>query len=120
MEEEKLVEKSVNKIVNMRQAINLISDGDNITISGFGPYLMPLALIREIIRQKKKDLELTSVGEAWAADILVGANCINKIRMSNYMFEGFGRCYNFSRAVENGDIIVEDYSHFGITSRLFA
>ncbi len=101
-------------------AVRLIEDGDNLTISGFGQYTIPMALVREIIRQKKKNLELTSIGEALAADMLVGAGCISKIRMSNYMFEGLGRCYNFCRGVEQGTIKVEDYSHFGITSRLFA
>jgi len=110
----------INKVIEVSEAVELINDGDNITISGFGPYIMPMALVREIIKQGKKKLELTSVGEAWAADLLIGAKCITKIRLSNYMFEGFGRCYNFSRAVEGGIVQVEDYSHFGITNRLFA
>jgi len=114
------LKKIKNKITGIEMAIELIEDGDNLTISGFGPYTMPMALVREIIRQSKKNLELTSIGEALAADMLVGAGCIKKIRMSNYMFEGYGRCYNFSRGVEQGTIQVEDYSHFGITNRLFA
>jgi acyl CoA:acetate/3-ketoacid CoA transferase alpha subunit len=73
-----------------------------------------------MIRQGKRNLELTSMGECWAADFLSGAGRLRRVRLSNYMFEGFGRCMNFSRSVQEGSLQVEDYSHFGITSRLFA
>ena len=109
-----------NKVLSIEKAVELINDGDNLTISGFAHSLAPIALVREIIRQGRKNLDLTSMGECWAADLLSGAGCLSKVRLSNYMFEGFGRCMNFSRAVQQGDLEVEDYSHFGITSRLFA
>ena len=109
-----------NKVLSIKKAVELINDGDNLTISGFAHSLAPIALVREIIRQGRKNLALTSMGECWAADLLSGAGCLSKVRLSNYMFEGFGRCMNFSRAVQQGDLEVEDYSHFGITSRLFA
>jgi len=109
-----------NKIIKIKQAVEMIPDGAHITFSGFAHSLVPMAIVREIIRQKKSNFELSSMGEAWAADMLIGAGCIKKIRLSNYMFEGYGRCYNFSHAVENGEIEVEDYSHFGITSRFYA
>ena len=109
-----------SKVVSISEAVALIHDGDNLTLSGFAHSLAPVALVREIIRQGKQDLELTSMGECWAADLLSGAGCLSRVRLSNYMFEGFGRCMNFSRAAQQGDLEVEDYSHFGITSRLFA
>ncbi len=109
-----------NKVLSIKKAVELINDGDNLTISGFAHSLAPIALVREIIRQGRKNLALTSMGECWAADLLSGAGCLPKVGRSNYMFEGCGGCMNFSRAVQQGDLEVEDYSHFGITSRLFA
>jgi glutaconate CoA-transferase subunit A len=112
--------KAKQKVTTIEKAVALINDGDNLSISGFAHSLAPLAIVREIIRQGKKNLELSSMGECWAADFFSAAGCLRRTRLSNYMFEGFGRCMNFSRAVQEGRIQVEDYSHFGITSRLYA
>ncbi len=109
-----------SKVTSAREAIASIPDGSNLTCGGFAHSLTPIALVHELIRQGKKDLDLTSMGECWAADLLTGAGLLRRARLSNYMFEGFGRCMNFSRAVQEGRIEVEDYSHFGITSRLQA
>lgn len=109
-----------SKLISMSDAVVQIEDGHNLTFSGFAHSLAPIALVHEIIRQGKKELELTSMGECWAADLLSGAGCLKRVRLSNYMFEGFGRCMNFSRAVQDGVVQAEDYSHFGITSRFMA
>ena len=111
---------AAGKIVSAAEAVASIPDGSNLTLGGFAHSLTPLALVHELIRQGKKDIDLTSMGECWAADFLAGAGLLKRARLSNYMFEGFGRCMNFSRSVQEGRIEVEDYSHFGITSRLQA
>ena len=109
-----------SKLVSLREAVSTIEDGANLTFSGFAHSLAPIAIVHEIIRQQKRRLELSSMGECWAADLLSGADCLRRARLSNYMFEGYGRCMNFSRGVQDGSIQVEDYSHFGITSRFVA
>lgn len=109
-----------SKVVSLSEAVSQIHDGANLSLSGFGQSLAPLAFVRELIKQGKGDFELSAVGEAWAVDMLCAAKRVKKIRMSNFMFEGFGRCPNFSKAVENGEVEVEDYSHYGMTARLSA
>lgn len=109
-----------NKLISLQEAVGLIQDGSSITFSGFGHTLTPMAFVREMIRQNKKKLHLIGIGEAWAVDMLAGAGLLSKVWLSNFMFEGYGRCRNFSRAVERGDIQVEDCSHFGQISRLHA
>ncbi len=108
------------KVVTLAAAAARIPDGAHLTISGFAHSLAPLALVRELIRQGKGAFELTSMGDCWAADMLAGAGRLVRARLSNYMFEGFGRCPNFSRAVESGALQVDDYSHFAVTSRFLA
>lgn len=111
---------SHSKVIGLAEAAARIPDGAHLTISGFAHSLAPLALVREMIRQGKGNLELTSMGDCWAVDMLAGAGRVKRARFSNYMFEGYGRCPNFSRAVESGEIEVDDYSHFAITSRWMA
>ena len=109
-----------DKVITLQQAASRVPDGAHLTISGFAHSLAPLALVRELIRQGKGNFELSSMGDCWAADMLAGAGRLRRARLSNYMFEGFGRCPNFSRAVEAGEVEADDYSHFGITSRWLA
>ncbi len=111
---------TAGKVCTLQEAASRIPDGAHLTISGFAHSLAPLAMVRELIRQGKKDLELTSMGDCWAVDFLAGAGRVTRARLSNYMFEGFGRCPNFSRAVETGVLRVDDYSHFAVTSRWMA
>lgn len=109
-----------NKFLPLDKAVNIIKPGSSLTFSGFGHSLTPLAFIREMIRQQIKNLHLIGIGEAWAVDMLAGANLLSEVWLSNFMFEGYGRCKNFSRKVENGSIKVEDFSHFGQISRFAA
>jgi glutaconate CoA-transferase, subunit A len=109
-----------SKIISLEEAAGRIPGGAHLTISGFAHSLAPMALVRELIRQGKGSFELTSMGDCWAVDMLAGAGRVVRARLSNYMFEGFGRCPNFSRAVETGALRVDDYSHFAVTSRWMA
>ncbi|MCM3762142.1 hypothetical protein M3212_15325 [Alkalihalobacillus oceani] len=110
----------VSKEITLLEAVSKIKNGTHICFSGFAHSMAPMAFVREMIKHGIKDLEISALGEAWAVDMLAAAGAIKKIRMSNFMFEGWGRCQNFSRAVENGDIEIEDYSHFGMSNRFFA
>src|SRR5699024_5464311 len=109
-----------NKNLNLEEAGKLISSGKSITFSGFGHSMTPMAFIREMIRQQKHNMHLIGLGEAWAADILAGSNSLSKVWLSNFMFEGYGRCKNFSRSVENKEIKAEEFSHFGQINRFYA
>lgn len=109
-----------NKERSLSEVVSWLSNGAHISLSGFAHSLAPMAFVREMIRQNIKNLEISALGEAWAIDMLAAVGAIKKVRMSNFMFEGWGRCQNFSKGVEKGEIEVEDYSHFGISNRFFA
>lgn len=111
---------TADRVVSLREAVSGIQNGWNLTFGGFAHSLAPMALIREILRAGKRDLDLIGVAECWAADLLAGGGALRRVRFSNFMFEGLGRCRNFCRGVEEGDILVEDHSHLGTSSRLAA
>jgi acyl CoA:acetate/3-ketoacid CoA transferase alpha subunit len=60
------------------------------------------------------------MGECWSAEFLAASGQLKRAVFSNYMFEGLGRCQAFSRAVQAGQLQTEDYSHYGVASRLLA
>jgi glutaconate CoA-transferase subunit A len=107
--------------VSLPEAISLIKDGDMLTFSGFTIWRRPMAAIYEIIRQGKKNLHLVEVNGGTHDDMLIGAGCV-KIWESCWIgHELYGKIGgNFSRKVEEGAIICEDYSHVQMLFRLAA
>lgn len=112
--------RTADRVVSLRDAVAGIEHGWNLTFGGFAHLMGPMALVRELIRAGKRDLDLTGVAECWAADMLAGAGALRRVRFSNFMFEGYGRCRNFCREIEAGRLPVEDHSHFGLANRLAA
>lgn len=67
-------------IIDERKAGNIIEDGMAISIGGFITSSHPMAIIRELI--KKKVRNLTVIGSASAGlevDLLIGAGCVKKV-----------------------------------------
>ena len=56
-----------NKVVTLHEAAQIVQDGDVVAIGGTLSAREPIALMRELIRQGKKDL--TTVGGAHGLDI---------------------------------------------------
>lgn len=110
-----------SRILSLKEAAASIPDNSVVTLGGFGVFLQPMAMVREMIRQGKKNISLLSVGEAYAADLLIGGGCVSRVTLASFGFEAVtGRSRNFSKAVEQGKVEVEDYSHFSMASRLMA
>jgi Acyl CoA:acetate/3-ketoacid CoA transferase, alpha subunit len=107
--------------VSLSEAISQIQNGDMLTFSGFTIWRRPMAAIMELIRQGKKDLHLVMVNGGTHDDMLAGAGCV-KIWESCWVgHELYGKIGgNFSRKVEAGEIICEDYSHVQVLYRLTA
>ncbi|WP_066635500.1 CoA transferase subunit A [Desulfolucanica intricata] len=110
-----------NKRMSVSEAVNLINNGDSITFSGFTIWRRPMAMIYEIVRQRKKDLHLMEVNSGTHGEILIGAGCV-KIWESCWIgHELFGKLgANLARKFKNKEIIVEDYSHVHMLMRLQA
>lgn len=109
-----------SKLSAVSEAIATIDPGVELTIAGFAHTLVPLALVRALINTRIAPIHLSALGEAWAADLLAAAQVLGKVRFSNFMFEGWGRCRNFSRGVEQGRITVKDFSHFAMAMGFIA
>ena len=98
------------KLCSMSEAASLIKDGTRLTIGGMAVNNHPMAFVYELIRKGVKDLTLVGHVAADEVDILVGAGCVKKLEISYVGLEEFGLAPNFRRAVENGEIELEEYS----------
>ena len=107
----------MSKVCALEELVDVIEPGMSVSFGGFAHSLTPMAVVRELVRRKVDGLVLVGIAEAWAADMLAGAGALRRLVFSNFMFEGFGLCRNFSRAIETGTVEFEDYSHFALASR---
>jgi acyl CoA:acetate/3-ketoacid CoA transferase alpha subunit len=110
----------MSKVCTLEELVDVIEPGMSVSFGGFAHSLTPMAVVRELVRRKVDRLVLVGIAEAWAADMLTGAGALRRMVFSNFMFEGFGLCRNFSRAIEAGTVEFEDYSHFALASRFSA
>ncbi|MHA1231766.1 MAG: CoA transferase subunit A [Candidatus Helarchaeota archaeon] len=101
---------SEDKIMSLKEAIEqYVEDGDLIGIGGLSFWRKPMAAIREIIRQKKKDLGILTFVGGLDVDMLAGAGCINRVRASFVGMELFGLAPRYRKAAETGKIkIIEE------------
>ncbi|MEM3588045.1 MAG: CoA-transferase [Candidatus Jordarchaeaceae archaeon] len=98
-----------DKLMSLSEAVSLIKNGDLLGIGGMSLYRRPMALTREIIRQRIKDLGILSFIAGLPSDMLIGAKCASRIRSCYVGFEIFGLAPNYRRAAENGDLeIIEE------------
>ncbi|MGX8710197.1 CoA-transferase [Clostridium sp. KNHs216] len=98
------------KLVPIAEAIAKIPDGAKVAIGGSLIRKAPMALIREIVRQKKKDLTLYSWSAGMDFDMLIGAGCVKEAWSSYVGMFNVGMAKNFRRAVEEHRIRFVDMS----------
>ncbi len=111
----------MGKRITVQEAVGMINDGDMITFSGFTIWRRPMAVIYEIIRQRKRNLHLIEVNSGTHGDMLVGAGCVKVWESCWIGHELFGKLGgNLDRKVRNGEVITEDYSHHQMLLRMAA
>ena len=110
----------MTKLLPLSDAVKqYIHSGDTVYAAGF-THLIPFAAAHEMIRQGIKDLTLARATPDLIYDMLGAAGCIRKIIFSYMGNPGVGSLRILRTAVESGQIEWEEYSHFGMISRLQA
>jgi glutaconate CoA-transferase, subunit A len=110
----------MGKLVPLTEAISkYVENGDIIYAAGF-THLIPFAAGHEIIRQGKKDLTLARATPDLIYDQMVAAGCARKVIFSYMGNPGVGSLRIVRSAIEQGKLEWEEYSHFGMITRLQA
>jgi glutaconate CoA-transferase subunit A len=110
----------MTKLVPLSDAIAAyVNDGDVLYAAGF-THLIPFAAGHEIIRQKKRDLTLARATPDLIYDQMVAAGCARKVIFSYMGNPGVGSLRIVRSAIEQGKLEWEEYSHFGMITRLQA
>ncbi len=110
------------KLSGLSEAVKrYVHDGNVISFGGFSATQSPMAAVHEIIRQGIGNLHVVGAASGQALDELVGAGCVEGVETA---YCGNGKltstCIRFRKAVERGEIKVEDYSLYLMTLRFMA
>jgi glutaconate CoA-transferase, subunit A len=110
----------MSKLLSLSEAIaTYVHDGDTVYAAGF-THLIPFAAGHEIIRQGRRDLILARATPDLIYDMMVAAGCARKVIFSYMGNPGVGSLRIVRSALEQGKLEWEEYSHFGMITRLQA
>lgn len=110
----------LTKLCSLSEAVErYVHDGDSVYAAGF-THMIPFAVGHEIIRQKRKDLVLARATPDLIYDQMVAAGCARKVIFSYMGNPGVGSLRILRTELEAGRLEWEEYSHFGMISRLQA
>jgi glutaconate CoA-transferase subunit A len=108
------------KLISLKNAISeFVADGDTVYAAGF-THLIPFAAGHEMIRQGKRDLVLARATPDLIYDQMVAAGCARKVIFSYMGNPGVGSLRIVRAEIQSGRLEWEEYSHFGMISRLQA
>jgi glutaconate CoA-transferase subunit A len=99
------------KLVSLAELAALIPDGVSLGVGGSFLHRGPFALIRELVRQHKHNLEFIKPSPGYDVDLLCRAGVVTKIRAGIVAMEGnFGLAKWFRKAIERGDARLEEHA----------
>ena len=110
--------------MSMAEAIDrFVPDGSTVALGTALEPLIPYAAGHELIRRRRRDLELVGPISDSLFDQLIGAGCVRRITAAwvGNVSEGLGHCYR--RAAESGvprPIEIHDHTNFSISMALWA
>jgi len=108
------------KITTLADAADLVRDNNVVALQNMATQAAPMALVRELIRQKKRGLGLVVLVGGMAVDWLAAAGVIDRLIGAAVTMEQFGLCQQYRKAVERGQIKVEELSETLLNARLGA
>ena len=100
-----------SKVVTLNDLAARIVDGTALAIGGSFLHRGPFALVRELVRQNKRNLEIIKPSPGYDVDLLCRAGAVAKVRAGIVAMEGnFGLARWFRKAIERKDAYLEEHA----------
>jgi glutaconate CoA-transferase subunit A len=110
-----------DKRTSLAEAAALVHDGAQVALGGGLCARLPMALVRELIRQARRDLHLVGSAHSIDVDLLIAAGAVKVCEESYVGFEqDLGLAPAFRRAAETGAIEARESSCATILTQLRA
>ena len=113
----------IDKRLTPKEVVSKFIKNDSfIALGGFGHIRVPMAIVYEIIRQKKKNLIMAGKTAVHDLDLLVAAGCVNRVEVAySFGHELRGLSPASRRAVEEGRCkVIGEISNAGYQWRFLA
>lgn len=110
-----------DKTCDLTTLVSHVRQGDCVAIGGGLSLRVPMAAVRELVRQRIDGLELVGSAHGIDVDMLCGAGLVSVCAESYVGFEqDFGTAMNYRRACESGRVKVRDTSCYTLVQQLRA
>ena len=111
---------SQDKRASLAEAASLVHDGDVVALQNMATQLAPMAVVRELVRQQRRNLGIVGLVVGIPGDWLAAAGVMDRFIGGAVSMEQFGLCQRYRKGVEAGAIAVEELSETALNSRLGA
>ncbi len=115
------METKMSKITTLQKAVETIENGSTVAIGGNVLHRAPMALVREIVRQKKRDLAVVKTAGAMDVDVLCFAGCVRSVDAGFISYETKHSLANhYRKAVQEGIVRANEHACYTVISALRA
>lgn len=110
---------SMKKVMNLKEAIQMICDGDTVSFGGNVLHRAPMAAVREITRQNKKNLKLVKTAGAHDIDLLCAMGCVQSVDAGFVSYETkYGLATHYRKGVQSGTIKANEHACYTVICAL--
>ncbi len=106
-----------DKRITLAEAAKMVPDGSELFWGGFGYQRAPIAFAHELVRQKKRNLNIQTCGSEVDLEIMCGSGVADRFEIAFTAIEALGLSNNARRRVAEGKLQVEDYSNLAMAMR---
>lgn len=99
------------KVCSLTELAARITDGMSVGIGGVFLHRGPFALVRELARQGRRNLEIIKPSPGYDLDLLCRAGAVRKVRAGIVAMEGnFGLAQWYRKAIERKQVTLEEHA----------
>src|SRR5690606_1785182 len=112
---------ATEKITSLADLAARVPDGASLSLGGSFLHRGPFAFVRELVRQGRENLEIVKQSAGYDIDLLCRASRVTRARAGIVAMEGnFGLAPWYRRAVERGEVALEEHACASLTAGLRA
>ncbi|SDZ04884.1 glutaconate CoA-transferase subunit A [Proteiniborus ethanoligenes] len=111
----------MDKIRDINEVIEMMKSNDIIAFGGNVLHRSPIQVAYHIANSNIKDLHIVKTAMAMEIDILALSKSVKKVSAGFISYEGeFGLCNNYRKAVQDGEIQVQEHACYSVIAALRA
>ena len=100
-----------SKLRTLTELAASIPDGAALGLGGVFLHRGPFALVRELVRQRRRDLEIIKPSPGYDLDLLCRVGAVRRVRAGIVAMEGnFGLAKWYRRAIEKKEAALEEHA----------